>query len=86
VKHPVYVIGLKKLGRGADEYRTEIGTNIMALKWYDIKPVYLIIFWPETAHALLGAGKPTVRKRVRSATDSPTLELVKKKKERNSAK
>ena len=34
--------GLKKLGRGADDYTTEAGTNGMALKWYDNKPVYLV--------------------------------------------
>jgi hypothetical protein len=33
--------GLKKLGRGADDYRTEAGTNATAVKWYDDKPVYL---------------------------------------------
>jgi len=71
---------LKKLGQGVDDYRTEAGTNVMALKWYDNKPVYVIIFWSETARALLRAGKTTVRKRGRSASDSPTLELVNKKK------
>jgi len=35
----------KKLWRGADDYRTEAGTDVMALKLYDNKPVYLIIFW-----------------------------------------
>ena len=78
--------GLKKLGRGADDYRAVAGTNVMALKWHDNKPVYLIIFWSETARALLRAGKTTVRKRGRSASNSPTLELVNKKKVRNSAK
>jgi len=78
--------GLKKLGQGADDYRTEAGTNVMALKSYDNKPVYLIIFWSETACALLRAGNTTVRKWSRSASDSPTLELVNKKKVRNSAK
>ena len=34
--------GLKKLGQGADDYRTEAGTNVTALKWYDNKPVYLV--------------------------------------------
>ena len=34
--------GLKKLGREADDYRTEAGTNVLALKWYDNKPVYLV--------------------------------------------
>ena len=72
--------GLKKLGQGADDYRTEAGTYVMTLKWYDNKPVCLIIFWSETARALLRAAKTTVRKRGRSASDSPTLELVNKKK------
>jgi len=49
--------GLKKLGRGADDYRTEAETNVMPHKWYDNKPVYLIILWSETARALLRAGK-----------------------------
>jgi len=48
--------------------------------------VYLIIFWSETAHALLRAGKTTARKRGRSASDSTTLEIVNKKKVQNSAK
>jgi len=78
--------GLKKLGRGADECRTEAGTNVMARKWYGNKSVYLTIFWSETACACLRAGKTTARKRVRSASDSPTLELANKKKVRNSAK
>ena len=69
-----------------DDYRTEAATNVMALKWYDNKPVYLIIFWSETARALLRAGKTTAMKRGRSASNSPTLELVNKKKVRNSAK
>jgi len=43
----------------------------------------LIIFRSEIAHALLRAGKITTRKRGRSANDSPTLELVNKKKARN---
>ena len=30
------------MGRGADDYRTEAGTNIMTLRWYDYKPVYLV--------------------------------------------
>ena len=30
--------GLKKLGRGADDYTTVAGTNVTALKWYDNKP------------------------------------------------
>jgi len=64
--------GLKKLGRGAEYCRTEAGTNVTALKWYDNKPVYLIIFWSETAHVLLRAWKTTARKRGRSAT-YPTL-------------
>ena len=34
--------GLKKLGRGADDYTTVAGTNVTALKWYDNKPVYLV--------------------------------------------
>ena len=34
--------GLKKLGRGADDYRTEAETNVTALKWYDNKPVYVV--------------------------------------------
>jgi len=67
--------GVKKLGQGADDYRTETGTNVMAFKWYDNNPVYLIIFWSETARALLRAGKTTVRKWGRSASDSPTLNL-----------
>ena len=67
--------GLKKLGRRAEDYRTEAGTNVTALKWYDNKPAYLITFWSETARALLRAGKTTARKRGRSASDSPTLEL-----------
>jgi hypothetical protein len=33
---------LKKLGRGADDHRTEAGTNVTALKRYDNKPVYLV--------------------------------------------
>ena len=33
---------LKNLGRGADDYRTEAGTNVTALKWYDNKHVYLV--------------------------------------------
>ena len=78
--------GLKKLGQGADDYRTEAGTYVMTLKWYDNKPVYLIIFWSETARALLRAKNITARKRSRSASDSHTLELVNKKKVRNSAK
>ena len=174
--------GLKKLGRGADDYRTEAGTSITALKWYDNKPVYivssykgrhpvekvkrwsvaerryveiprpemvkeynchmggvdlqdmlvalyrtnigvkryylrivfhlldmcvvnawllyrrhclqrgiakcktLLIFRSEIAHALLRAGKTTTRKRGRSANNSPTLELVNKKKVRKAAK
>jgi hypothetical protein len=28
--------------RGAENYRTEAGTNVRALKWYDNKPVYLV--------------------------------------------
>jgi len=78
--------GLKKLGRGADDCRTEAGTNAMARKWYDNKPVYLTIFWSETARACLRAVQTTARKRTRSASDSPTLDLVNKKKVRNSAK
>ena len=174
--------GLKKLGRGANDCRTEAGTNVTALKWYDNKPVYLVSsykgrhpvetvtrwsvaerryvevprpamvkeyncrmggfdlkdmlvalyrtnigvkryylrivfhlldmcvvnawllyrrhcsqrgitkcktlinFRSEIAHALLGAGKITVRKSGRSASNSPTLELVNKKKVRNSAR
>ena len=78
--------GLKKLERGADDYGNEAGTNVTALKWYDNKPVYLIIFWSEIAHALLRAGKTNARKRGRSTSDSPTLELVNKKRVRNSAK
>ena len=34
--------GLKKLGQGADAYRTEAGTNITTLKRYDNKPLYLV--------------------------------------------
>jgi len=78
--------GLNKLGRGADDCRNEAGTYVMALKWYDNKPVYLTIFWSETVRARLRAGKKTARKRGRSASDSITLELVNKKKVRNSAK
>jgi hypothetical protein len=33
---------LKKLGRGADDYKIEAGTNITALKWYDNRPLYLV--------------------------------------------
>jgi hypothetical protein len=33
--------GFKKLGRGVVDCRTEAGTNIKALKWFDNKPVYL---------------------------------------------
>jgi len=79
------VEGLKKLGRGADDCRTEAGTNVMARKWYGNKTMYLTIFWSETACAHLRAGKTTARKRGWSASDSPTLELVNKK-VRNSAK
>jgi hypothetical protein len=43
--------GLKKLGRGTDDYGNGAGTNVTALKWYGNKPVYLII-WSETARAL----------------------------------
>ncbi|XP_068084847.1 piggyBac transposable element-derived protein 2-like [Anabrus simplex] len=32
---------LKKVGRGADDYRTEVEENIIALKWYDNKSVHL---------------------------------------------
>jgi len=78
--------GLKKLGQGVDDCRTEAETNVMARKWYGNKPVYLTIFWSETARACLRAGKTTVRKRGRSASDRPTLELVNKKKVQNSAK
>jgi len=78
--------GLKNLGRGADDCRTEAGKNVMALKRYDNKPVYLVICWSEIARALLRAGKTTARKRGRSASDSSTLEIVNKKKVRNSAK
>jgi len=78
--------GLKKLGRGADDCRTEAGTNVMARKWYGNKPVYLTVFWSETACACLRAVKTTARKRGRSESDSPTIELVDKKKARNSAK
>ena len=45
-----------------------------------------IIFWSEIAHALLRAEKTITRKRGRSANDSPTLELVNKKKVRNATK
>ena len=65
--------GLKNFGRGVDYCRTEAGTNVMTLKWYDNKPVYLIIFWSETARALLRAGKTTARKRGQLASYSPTL-------------
>ena len=64
----------------------------MARKWYGNRPVYgnksvyLTIFWSETPRARLRAGKATARKRGRSASDSPTLELVNKKKVRNSTK
>ena len=34
--------GLKKLGRGANDYGNGAGTNVTALKWYDNKPVYLV--------------------------------------------
>jgi hypothetical protein len=34
--------GLKNLGQGADDYRTETRTNVTALKWYDKKLVYLV--------------------------------------------
>jgi hypothetical protein len=65
--------GLKKLGRGADDYRTEAGANVTAFKLYDNKPAYLITFWSERARSLLRAGKTTARKRGRSASDSSTL-------------
>ena len=71
------------MGRGAEDYRNEAGTNVTAFKWYDNKPAYLVIFWSEIARALLRAGKTTTRKRGRLASDSPTLELVNKKKVRN---
>jgi hypothetical protein len=32
---------LKRQGRGSDDYRTEVEKNIIALKWYDNKPLYL---------------------------------------------
>lgn len=33
---------LKKQGRGAFDFRTEIGNNILAIKWFDNKPVHLV--------------------------------------------
>jgi len=65
--------GLKKLGRGEDDYRTEVGTKVMAHKWYDNKPVILFIFRSQIAHAVLGARKTTAKKRGRLASNSPTL-------------
>jgi len=46
----------------------------------------LTIFQSEIAHALLRAGKTSTRKRGQSARNSPTLELVDKKKVRYAAK
>ena len=60
--------------------------NVMALKRYDNKPVYRIIFWSETARARLRAGKTSARKMCWLASDSHRIEIVNKKKVRNSAK
>ena len=46
----------------------------------------LIIFPSEIEHALFRAGKTTTRKRGRLTNNSPTLELMSKKKVRNSTK
>ena len=49
--------GLKKLGRGEDDYWTEAGTNVMALKWYDSKPVYLTSSGQKQHMLFSGQGK-----------------------------
>jgi len=64
-----------KLGRGENDYRTEAGTKIMALKWCDNKPVLLFIFRSQIAHAVPGARKTTAKNSGRLASNSPTLEL-----------
>jgi len=78
--------GLKKLGRGADDCRTEAGTNVTAFNCMTIS-LCILSLSGQKEHALFsGQGKQLRGKEAGQQAIALHFELVNKKEVRNSAK